>query len=245
MTSSQRNRRFVFWLLPLAILAGAAVYLWSRWDAIPALYPIHFGRGGAPDDWAARTPLAVGMPLIIAAILDFIILGASVSYSRRAGRMRSGKAQQLGRELETMAAVIACFVALMGALIAATTPFMGESRRLLGLLVLCSILGSLAMMVGLFLLVVKVDDAMGEERRLALADGTLSPEVDRARRDPKFWKWGVFYYNPADPALWVEKLYGAGWTTNMARRAAWWWLGGFGAFVLLILGFVIWRVMLG
>jgi len=39
--------------------------------------------------------------------------------------------------------------------------------------------------------------------------------------DDKFWKWGVFYFNPNDPAVFVEKRFGLGTTLNFARWQAW------------------------
>lgn len=36
------------------------------------------------------------------------------------------------------------------------------------------------------------------------------------------YRWGVFYVNPQDPRLWVEKRLGTGWTLNYARPAAFW-----------------------
>jgi uncharacterized membrane protein len=46
--------------------------------------------------------------------------------------------------------------------------------------------------------------------------------------DDRFWKLGLFYFNPDDPAVFVEKRFGLGWTTNFARPLVW----------LLILGLV-------
>lgn len=37
----------------------------------------------------------------------------------------------------------------------------------------------------------------------------------------KHWKGGVFYANHDDPALFVRKRIGNGWTLNLGRRAAW------------------------
>ncbi|HBM4220466.1 TPA: hypothetical protein LWK36_002952, partial [Listeria innocua] len=36
-----------------------------------------------------------------------------------------------------------------------------------------------------------------------------------------FWKAGVIYFNRNDPALFVEKRFGIGWTINTARPVAW------------------------
>jgi len=42
-----------------------------------------------------------------------------------------------------------------------------------------------------------------------------------ARDDDKYWKLGVFYFNPEDPAVFVEKRFGIGWTCNWARPVSW------------------------
>lgn len=41
------------------------------------------------------------------------------------------------------------------------------------------------------------------------------------RSPDRSWKLGLFYYNPDDPALWLEKRFGVGYTLNFARPAAW------------------------
>jgi uncharacterized membrane protein len=46
-----------------------------------------------------------------------------------------------------------------------------------------------------------------------------SPTGDRTPDD--CWKLGMIYYNPADPALVIEKRFGIGWTLNFANRWAW------------------------
>jgi uncharacterized membrane protein len=35
------------------------------------------------------------------------------------------------------------------------------------------------------------------------------------------WKWGVFYFNPADPAILIEKRFGIGYTLNFGNRWSW------------------------
>jgi uncharacterized membrane protein len=40
------------------------------------------------------------------------------------------------------------------------------------------------------------------------------------RNDDRYWKWGLFYYNPDDPAMFVEKRFGIGWTNNFANWKA-------------------------
>lgn len=41
------------------------------------------------------------------------------------------------------------------------------------------------------------------------------------RDDDRYWKWGMFYHNPDDPSVFIEKRVGIGWTMNWARPLAW------------------------
>lgn len=54
------------------------------------------------------------------------------------------------------------------------------------------------------------------------------------RDDDRFWKAGVFYFNRDDPAVWVQKRFGVGWTVNFARPAALVFLAGVLAIVVLV-----------
>lgn len=55
------------------------------------------------------------------------------------------------------------------------------------------------------------------------------------------WKLGLFYFNPDDPALWLEKRFGVGYTLNFGRPAAWIIIGSIlGATAALVLLTVPW-----
>jgi uncharacterized membrane protein len=51
------------------------------------------------------------------------------------------------------------------------------------------------------------------------ASGALAPVGDRT--PDKYWKLGLFYVNRDDPALFVEKRFGIGYTLNFGHPAAW------------------------
>jgi uncharacterized membrane protein len=56
------------------------------------------------------------------------------------------------------------------------------------------------------------------------------------RDEDEFWKLGMFYYNPDDPSVFVEKRQGVGWTSNFARIESWLFLFGLiGLMYLMIL----------
>lgn len=55
-------------------------------------------------------------------------------------------------------------------------------------------------------------------------------EVD----EEKYWKLGVFYYNPEDPSIFVEKRFGIGSTINLARWQSWACIAGLILFCIFI-----------
>lgn len=55
------------------------------------------------------------------------------------------------------------------------------------------------------------------------------------RDDDKHWKLGMFYYNPDDPAVFVEKRFGIGITNNFARPLSWVMIIGLVVFIALFI----------
>ena len=45
-------------------------------------------------------------------------------------------------------------------------------------------------------------------------------EVPEPQNDV-YWKAGAFYYNPNDPAVWVSRRVGIGYTMNFANKWSW------------------------
>jgi H+/Cl- antiporter ClcA len=79
------------------------------------------------------------------------------------------------------------------------------------------------LLVGVAIAVVAFRSGQGGWRlRGETPASTPSNKAPVGNRTPdKCWKWGLFYYNPADPALWVEKRFGIGWTFNFGHPRAW------------------------
>lgn len=56
--------------------------------------------------------------------------------------------------------------------------------------------------------------------RIRIAEVKKREEKHMDRDDDIYWKLGRFYYNPGDPAVFLEKRFGIGWTINFARPLA-------------------------
>jgi hypothetical protein len=49
----------------------------------------------------------------------------------------------------------------------------------------------------------------------------LFPPPAVERNGDQFWRWGLFYYNPSDPTLFIQHRSGPGYTVNFAHRMSW------------------------
>jgi hypothetical protein len=53
------------------------------------------------------------------------------------------------------------------------------------------------------------------------ARARLFPPPAIERNGDQFWRWGLFYYNPSDPTLFIQHRSGPGYTVNFAHRMSW------------------------
>jgi uncharacterized membrane protein len=77
----------------------------------------------------------------------------------------------------------------------------------------------------IFTLVVVVVLARLGQGGSRLASAQKSPTVSAApvgdRTPDRYWKLGIFYFNPDDSAIFVEKRFGLGYSPNFARPTTW------------------------
>lgn len=99
-------RRALPWALASLLLAAAAVaVVIVRFDGLPDPYPTHFGPGGEPDAFGARTYAQILMPVVIGQIGGLaIIVGSLLTPARMPG---------VGRALAALGLVIGGGTALL------------------------------------------------------------------------------------------------------------------------------------
>ena len=199
MSPAERPSLLSYWdLAALAALAGLTA-LGGWYDRVlprlPNPVPIHFDALGRPNGWTPKASLVwvvFGRPVLTWLVL--LAVDAATLLVPAPGMRASSQA------LRGLLGLGLCF--LMGACLA--VPMAGPPALFTGLAVLFACLG-----LGLALLV--------RDSRRALAALPRNPVAD-----PGNYRWGLFYVNPEDPRLWVEKRIGLGWTLNYARPAALW-----------------------
>lgn len=177
---------------PFAILAAVGWWLAANWARIPERFPVHFGIDGAPDRWAERTTKGVYGGLAFAAVLCVWLLVMAL-----AGWYGSRR----GRFRSVMLGSLIAVEYLIGILF--------------GLIALKSVLNMPAWVIALAPTAMLIPMLIVMTRKLHESGEAMDPTPNEC------WKAGIFYYNPDDSALFVEKREGFGYTFNFANRWSW------------------------
>lgn len=193
-------------VLPLAILAGTALYMGANRELLPERIPVHWNLAGEPDRWKEASAGALYGPLAAGATMCLLLLGAAMGILKASPRPAGDSAEwtrRFRRANLRLLAVLTTVMAVQFSLLAAKPVMAAQGvslpDRLVGLM-------PVAAMVLMVIPIVRMSRQSGSG-----ADAT----PDRR------WYLGQFYYNPEDPALMVERRFGLGYTLNFGNRLAW------------------------
>jgi uncharacterized membrane protein len=211
------------WLIAsLAVIAvvtavGVAVY-----PGLPDPTPVHWGISGRPDRFVPKSVWAVFSPLVV---MGAVALGLfALGYLTRLGTVRSLPsltAEQNARRAEGQQYAIVRLIARMqfvivlftGWLCLAGWLFPGSSAPIL--------VGTLGLLPVVALLVVASLVSFRRANRIAVpvgvAAGGSSGGAADSPDDDSHWRGGILYINRDDPALFVPRRLGVGWTPNLGH----------------------------
>lgn len=185
---------------PIVLLSLLALWADRHFDQLPQRIPVHWGIGGA-NRWIERSHAGVAEYLALSAgsslLFAFIAWGV-FHWSRRVSTRGPASAteRRFRRRNAQMMLLVSWFMAVQ-AWITLARP----DQAVWGpVLVLAAILGILATLI-----------------RYHQGSGDRAPD--------SAWKFGIIYYNPADPSMFIPKRFGIGYTFNFANLWTWVVLG--------------------
>lgn len=214
------------WILqlgPFAILGAGALWLHSHWEQIPERFPVHWDLEGTPDGWATRSLSGVYGPLALAAFLCAVVAmlaWGTLRWTRRV-EVSGGPAKSEVR-----------FQRMIVSILLGTEYFLALIFGWSGWLALHSQqekAGSTAILIAavvflVLIIAVMIHTGQGGSRLpefSSLSSGSPGARPLGDRTPDRCWKAGVFYFNPDDPAIIVEKRFGIGYTLNFGQPLSW------------------------
>ncbi|GHV09271.1 membrane protein [Clostridia bacterium] len=221
-TSEPVGRDFIssVWLVVYPIiLALTVIGLAIVWPNVPDPYPTHFNAAGVADAWTAKTVGSLAFLLFTQVGLDLVMIGCFFA-------MKYTKRQIDAENPEKSAAQLRVYRYTMGA----SLTFIGAATALLlGAMQILTILPDMnhtvffIVSMSLYALaiiapcVAMYRVGQGGSRVKVANAGDAAPQVNI--NDDKYWLLGVIYFNPKDPAYFVEQRFGLGMTFNLGKPA--------------------------
>ncbi|WP_434565093.1 DUF5808 domain-containing protein [Thermoanaerobacterium thermosaccharolyticum] len=212
----------LWFLLPIAIIILTVAVGVYRYPNMSSRIPIHFDLQGIPDSYASKTIASV-FSLSIVQVIMTILMFVSYKMIELAKQQIDPSNPEISKEKNLkFRRIWSGFVVFASTLI--NVILMGTAfivyraiKDWQSKIAIFSILPGL--IIAIAAIVVSVMTGQGGERIKIDRENNKPSSMDRD--DDKYWKGGLIYYNPDDPALFVEKRFGVGWTVNFARPSIW------------------------
>lgn len=205
-------------LLYIPIFCVTALIGYLGYDAMPAQIPMQMGLDGSVSNWMEKSPLVIWVPVFIELFfaLCFVAAHWAIVRSKRISDPSAPAASAFAYGMFAHAQslyLVSGGLVMAAAMVAMPLAFMGvlemlQAGALVALAAFVLVLGAIGVSVVYGQGGARVFRHMQESNEL-LAD------------DDRFWKLGVFYFNPDDPNWFLPARFGIGWTCNFARPVVW------------------------
>jgi uncharacterized membrane protein len=195
------------WTLLLLIpIVPTIILALTGYNAMPSALPTHYSFTDA-DAWSPKSWTTALLPIFLQVTLGGIILICAL-LSRRAPASVRGN-PDAAPDYQKFRKYIVILLLVIGIVMQISFMMMEISyiTPISVLLINIPTIASLLLVVVLFYIYFKFV-------RVGKPTGAVL-------NDDSKWILGMFYYNPSDPAIFVEKRSGIGFTTNFANPVAW------------------------
>lgn len=211
----------LWYLIPLALVIINFVIVALNYSSIPVEVPLKYSLKGEPISFTAKNFLSAFMMPLMSAF--FVLLFFFINYIIKKSKQNidGTSPQKSAIQNRIFRYKWSKFTFFSGT--ALIISFFLSSLGQLGIYPLPAYYTFIFTMIIVFSIVLSaiyLSLKLGQSGARIKIDMDIEEEESSFSDDDKFWKSGLFYYNPDDPAIFVEKRIGIGWTMNFANPVA-------------------------
>ncbi|MCG8483991.1 MAG: DUF5808 domain-containing protein [Clostridia bacterium] len=221
----------LWFLLYGIVISFTAALTVIFYDRMPDRLPMQFNITGEITRWAGKSLLSVSWPLIIQIFITVLLIFVYWIIRKSKQQIEAENPEISMKQNQMFRYKWSAFIVITG--LALITIFMFIPLSHAGFVGYASFsIVSAVLTIGIivYAIILSVKTGQGGSR-IKIGQDKESDFINRD--DDKYWKMGVFYYNPDDPALFIEKRFGIGWTCNFARPLSWVFIIGLLVFVTI------------
>ncbi|GHT79374.1 membrane protein [Actinomycetota bacterium] len=230
------------WLLLLPLITALTVLgIVAIWPQVPQQVPMHFDLAGSVDSYAAKGLDAV-LPLLLTQIFLAMTIALCFFVVRHSKRqIDASNPKTSTKQSIRFRRANSIFLLAIGIATQLMIAFM-QIMTLLGIqnfwaVMTPVIILMVVILVGMYIMMFRIGQG-GSRIKESETRASNNVNVD----DDRYWKLGQFYFNPNDPALFVEKRFGVGFTSNFARPLTWVLITGFIVLAIALLAVTLWLI---
>jgi uncharacterized membrane protein len=218
----------------LALVISSAVLSWIKYDALPDSLRMQVNSIGETTQTMEKSKAILYLLGIQVAVLLMMVF---VQYTIKHAKQDISSIDTEGSVKRTVAFryTVSVIIYLLGLVVGLTfllsLMFTMEMIKDEKVILVVTLGSTFAVIMPLLIYGVKAGqdgDRLSKERQSDLIE----------KEDDRFWKLGMIYYNPNDPAIFIGKRVGMGWSLNHARWQSW-------IIYVGILTFVVISILLG
>lgn len=255
------------WYIVAFVLIGVtAILTLMRYGSLPEVIPTHYGLNMQPDQWAAKSIwTAFAMPLV-ALGTGLLMIGSTwmvyrqkmqVDYENPALSYAQHRAYRLlmGHRLGLInLSMIPIFIVSQLMIVQIIPEKSGGTWMVITMIIMLA--GTLyAVFTGMRAgqgggnmrpEILPEDSAMAYGADASKHEALITPEMRKlaaSRQDDRYWKLGMFYYNPDDPTLLIEDRFGVNTGFNYGRPASWAITAGLFILIVGSIGLPLWFLL--
>ncbi|MEO8908031.1 MAG: DUF1648 domain-containing protein [Microbacteriaceae bacterium] len=231
VTAKASPRPPIWWLVvSVLLLLGTAVVGIILYPSLPNSLPVHWNAAGQVNGSAAKSVWSVFGPLLIG--LGVVVLLFATTFL---GRLRTGRSlasdtlEKAAHRSDVQRRLLVSMLGQLGLVVTlmicalTLSGWLAPGSAVLFIALPIVLIVLIAAMLAVFL--VRYSRSMAGARATA---GAAASGVADAPDDDRYWRGGLIYINRNDPAVFVPKRFGVGWTVNLGSA------GGFAVGLVLV-----------
>jgi uncharacterized membrane protein len=210
--------------LPLGLILFQILLVFYCYDSLPdrILFPLHHDINGRFDQWAPKSYSTLLIPTAMSIVFTalFFFIYKAIGWSKQ--QLTAENPEESKIRIGLFRRRWSCFIVFCNVIFLLPIS--------LGLLQMTWILdkgSGLPYIVSVIAIVLIISGRFGLSlftgqggSRIKLKGESRLRECKIDRDDDNYWKFGLIYFNPQDPIIFLERRYGIGWTINFGNIKA-------------------------
>lgn len=224
-------------LAQLGIVFATVVVTYLFYHAIPTVFPIHWNSQNVVDRVVEKSYLSVMMIPAIQLLMIPVMAFSHYSFIKSKQKLLANYPQLTSKQSQKFRHAWSIYFLIVSValqlLLMLTNFYSLFFSDKIGMSWFSVIIGIFVFGVIGYTLFLTWKYGQGGEKLVFDQIKDASNDITEVDEE-EYWKWGIFYYNPQDPSIFVEKRFGIGTTINLARWQAWAAIVGLILFIVLI-----------